>query len=451
MGVEHSERRDGHRILSAALDDPDELSARELERSVELLESDRKRVRIGASWVFAAVAAESPNRVVTYVPQIAALLEDPEVRSAATRALAYIGRSRPEVIERELASVDEGLARQCRNALWGQFAPKKVVETAENRSRSGASMGRTDGDRWGWVGGGSTDVYDSDSGSKRRRPPTDRPIDPPSVDYEFDRYTPVTQLYRGEIGRTFKVVYWTPDGGTNVGLFKRFASSGKAFRSAFDRRVAMWQSLDDHEAILPVVDWGTEPDPWLVTAYEDTTGVEGLGRDGRADAAVWTLREVADALCFAHRHGVVHGVLTPGSIVRSSIMTEPDAWRYPRVTDWGYMSLFRSADVRSVLPERYLAPEHLSPERFGGVDGSTDIYGFGVIACEALLGQLPSELASEPESRSSSTGPTVRDDRLSNDLSAFFEKCLATRKTERFETVQTMRAAFLGATGSVDD
>lgn len=449
MGVEHSERLDGHRILSTALDDPDELSARELDRALELLESDRKRVRIGASWVFAAVAAESPNRVVTYVPQIAALLEDPEVRSAATRALAYIGRSRPEVIERELASIDEELARQCRKALWGQFAPKKVVETGENRTRSGASMGRTDGDRWGWLGGGSADIYDGSSDSKRQRPPESRPIDPPSVDYEFDRYTPVERLYRGETGRAFKVVYWTPDGGTNVGLFKRFTSSEGAFRPAFDRRMAMWQSLDDHEAILPVVDWGTEPDPWLVTAYEDATGVGDLGRSGRTSAAVWTLREVADALCFAHQRGVVHGGLTPGSIVRSSIMTEPGAWRYPRVTDWGYISLFRSEDVRSVLPERYLAPEHLSPERFGGVDGSTDIYGFGAIACEALLGQAPSE----PESRSSPADPadpTVRDDRLSDDLSAFFDRCLAKRKAERFETVQAMRTALLKATGGVD-
>lgn len=452
MDVEHTDRRDGQRILSTALNDVSELSSRDLKRALELLESDRKRVRIGASWVFGTVAAEAPARVIAYIPQIAALLDDPEVRPEATRALGYVGRSHPEAIERELAAVDEELARQCRKALWGQFAPKTVVRTADDESPAGTEMGRTEGDRWGWLGGGSADVYDGDSDSKRRRPPTDRPIDPPPVDDDIERYTPVKQLYRGKTGKTFKVVYWAPDGGTNVGLFKRFTSTTEAFRSAFGRRIAMWQSLDSHDAILPLIDWGTEPDPWLVTAYEDTTGVAAIGQTGQVSAAIWTLREVADALCFAHQHGVVHGELTPGSIVRSSIMTEPDAWRYPRVTDWGYLSLFRSDGVRSVLPDRYLAPEHRSSERFGGVDGSTDIYGFGVVAYEALLGQTPAKSAGETAA-GASTGETidriVRDDRLPDGLSAFFTRCLAKRKPERFETVQSMRAAFRRATEEV--
>lgn len=454
MGVEHIERREADQILSTALDDPSDLSGRDLGRALELLGSDEKRARVGSAWVFGVVAADSPARITPHLPQIAELLEDPNVRPEAVRALAYVGRSNPEAIERELEGVDEELARRCRQILWGQFVPKTVVRTAENRdSGEGASMGRVDGDNWGWLGGGSTGVYDGESDADRRRPPTDRPIDPLAVEYEYDQYTPVETVYRGSTVDTFKVVYRSPDGRTNAGLFKRFSlPEASDFPSAFDRRVAMWQSLDDHESVLPVVDWGTEPEPWVVTAYEDATGVAGLGRSGRVREAVWTLRKVADALCFAHRHGVVHGGLTPGAIVRSSIISEPDAWRYPRVTDWGYVGrLLADGSVPAERSERYLAPEHQSPERFGTIDGSTDVYGFGAVAYEALLGRAPFERGDDPGVGTLRADPTALDDRLTAELDAFFARCLARRKPERFETVQTMRAAFRRATGEFGD
>lgn len=453
MGAENIERREADRILSAALDDPSDLSARDLGRALELLESDEKRVRIGAAWVFGTVAADSVARITPYISQIAGLLEDPSVRPEAARALAYVGRSSPEAIERELEGVDEELARRCRQILWGQLVPKTVVRTAEGDGGGGESMGRTDGDDWGWLGGGSPEVYDGESDADRRRPPTDRPIDPPAVEYEYDQYTPVESVYRGATVDSFKVVYRSPDGRTNAGLFKRFSPpEASEFPAAFDRRVAMWQSLDDHESILPVIDWGTEPEPWVVTAYEDATGVARLGRSERVREAVWTLRRVADALCFAHRHGVVHGGLTPGAIVRGSIISEPDAWRYPRVTDWGYVGRFRAdGSVLSARSERYLAPEHLSPERFGTIDGSTDVYGFGVVAHEALLGRPPFERGGEPGAETPRVDPTALDDRLTPELDAFFARCLARRKPERFETVQTMGAAFRRATGELSD
>jgi len=438
MGPERTDRREGDRILDAALADPDEVSGRELDRALELLDSDAKRIRIGAAWTLGAVAAESPGRVLPLIPRVAARLEDERTRAEAARALAYIGRSNPEAIERHLEDLDEAVARRCRRAIWGQFAPRTVVDVPENAPGGGAAaMGQGDGDAWGWLGGGGR-AYDADSDHRRRRPPTDPPIDPPPVSYSYDRYTPVEPLHRGERVDAFKIVYRSPDGRTHPGLFKRFdPPDPEAFASALDRRVGMWQSIDDHGAILPVIDWGTEPDPWLVTAYEDVTGVAALSRLDTPDAAVWTLSQVAEALCFAHRRGIVHGGLTPGSVVRSSVISEPDAWRHPRVTDWGCVDLFGPEAV-SAPAAGYLAPEHRDPETVGGVDAATDVYGFGVLLHEALFGRPP-EAAFDPAA-----------EHLPADLGAFLGRCLAARKPERFESVEAMRAAFGNLTEAVD-
>lgn len=453
MSIENADRRDVNRILSAALDDPGTISDRDLERAIELLGSDAKRVRVGAAWVFGTVAADAPSRTLPYVSRIADRLEDRATRTEATRALAYVARASPDGVERELRAMDETLVRRCRKTLWGQLASRTVVEVPGDDEEDGMGDGRTagrgDGDEWGWVGGGSARVYDTDSGADRRQPPTDRPVDPPAVEYEYDRYTPIEALYRGETAASFKVVYRTPDGRTTPGLFKRFTPpEGVEFRSTFDRRIRMWQSLDDHEAILPVVDWGVDPDPWIVTAYGDVTGVAELGRNGRLSAAVWTLRTVAESLRFAHARGVIHGGLTPGSVVRSSIISEPHAWRFPRVTDWGYVSLLREGSPPASIPDRYLAPEHTVSESPGGVDGVTDVYGFGVLAHEALLGRAPSGVDERPPDDALSI-PAALDRRLP-DLESFLRRCLAVRKAERFETVEAMAAAFRAATEGVD-
>jgi hypothetical protein len=440
MAVDDADRRDANRILSTALDDRESLSGRDLERALELLGSDAERVRVGAAWAFGIVAADAPERVLPYVPAIASLL-DGDARSAATRALAYIARENPEAIERRLRELDEGVARRCRQALWGQFAPRTVVDAGDDADRGGAAMGRSDGDRWGWMGGGSGASYDAETAQNRRRPPSERPVDPPAVDYAYDGYTPVEPLHRGDTVRTFKVVYRTPESHTNPGLFKRVTPPGEEFRAAFDRRIGTWQAIDDHDAVLPVVDWGVEPEPWLVTAYEETTGVAGLGRNGRIDAAVWTLEEIASALRFAHGRGVIHGALTPGSVVRSSLISEPDAWRYPRVTDWGYASLLESEDVPEGVRTRYLAPEHRDPDAFGAIDGTTDVYGFGMLAHEALLGRPPGTDGGD--------GPATALDRRFPELDSFLRRCLAERKAERFETVAAMANAFEDATGEV--
>lgn len=454
MDTETADRREVRRVLSAALDDAEATPDRDLERAAELLGSDAKRVRVGAAWALGLVADAAPSRTLPHVSRIAAHLEDPETRTEAARALAYVARANPEGVEGELRTLEGALARRCRKALWGRLASRTVIEVpgagdeeADGES-GGRSMGRGDGDVWGWAGGGSARVYDTESGTDRHRPPTDRPVDPPRVEYEHDRYTPVEVIHRGERAASFKVVYRTPDGRTAPGLFKRFAPPEvREFRSTFDRRVRMWQSIDDHEAVLPVVDWGTDPVPWIVTAYEDGSGVADLGRSGRLPAAVWTLRTVADALRFAHARGVIHGGLTPGSVVRSSIITEPDAWRFPRVTDWGYVSLLREGTAPDSIPGRYLAPEHADPDP-SGVDGLTDVYGFGVLAHEALFGRVPAEADEGPLVDAFSIPPTT--DRRLPDLESFLRRCLAVRKTERFETVEAMTAAFRAVTEGVD-
>ncbi len=449
MHAETADRREINRILSTALEDPATLPDEDVELALALLESDAKRVRVGAAWLFGLLAADSPDRALSYLPPLAARIDESDPRSETARALGYlIANVDPAAIERALRAMEEPTARRCRNALWGQLADRTVIETQRaDDEDDGTAMGWAGADEWGWIGAsGTATAYDGESDTSRRRPPTDRPVDPPAVDYDADRYTPVELLHRDDIAASYKVVYRAANGEVTPGIHKRFDPPKAGFERVFDRRIRMWQSIDDRDGVLPVVDWGIDPAPWLVTAYEDTGGVADLGRHSRFGTAVWTLRTVAETLRFAHAHGVIHGALTPGSVVRSSILTEPDAWRFPRVTDWGYVGPLREAFDPDSVPDRYLAPEHATGSA-GDVDGATDVYGFGVIAHEALTGRPPSPPGDDADQLI--TLPTAVEGRFP-ELESILRRCLAERKAERFETVGAMADAFRTAVEAAD-
>ncbi|MHB1311463.1 MAG: protein kinase domain-containing protein [Gemmatimonadaceae bacterium] len=105
------------------------------------------------------------------------------------------------------------------------------------------------------------------------------------------------------------------------------------------------------------------------------------------------LREVADALHFAHGHGVVHRDIKPDNILIEQ------ATGKALVTDFG---IARAAEGDSRLTVTGIAvgtPAYMSPEQAMGereVDGRADIYALGIVAYQMLAGELPFQAANTP-------------------------------------------------------
>ena len=95
--------------------------------------------------------------------------------------------------------------------------------------------------------------------------------------------------------------------------------------------------------------------------------------------------EVADALDFAHRRGVIHRDVKPGNI----LLAEDHAL----LADFGIAHLVESED--STLTGTGIAlgtPAYFSPEQATGehdIDGRSDIYSLGCVLFEPLTGQPP--------------------------------------------------------------
>ena len=131
--------------------------------------------------------------------------------------------------------------------------------------------------------------------------------------------------------------------------------------------------------------------------------------------------QIADALDYAQRYGIVHRDIKP-----ANIMLSPAG--LAKLTDFGvaYMPSSSMTQTGTVLG----SPKYLSPEQVLGlpVDGRADIFALGVVLFEMLAGRTPFE---RPDitvyglMQSICTDPAPRVTELKRDIPAAFDAILA--------------------------
>jgi eukaryotic-like serine/threonine-protein kinase len=107
------------------------------------------------------------------------------------------------------------------------------------------------------------------------------------------------------------------------------------------------------------------------------------------------LREVADALAYAHERGVVHRDIKPDNILLDAVSGRP------MVTDFGIARAMDSeGDSRLTATGMAIGtPAYMSPEQAAGervIDGRSDLYSLGILGYQMLTGEPPFVAASTP-------------------------------------------------------
>src|ERR671914_2694205 len=160
-------------------------------------------------------------------------------------------------------------------------------------------------------------------------------------------------------------------------------------RERFLREAEMAAQLS-HPNIVPIFSVDEESGlVYFVMAYLDGESVgERIEREPRPplDLVRRVLRDVADALDYAHRRGVIHRDIKPDNILLDRHGARPV------VTDFG---IARAGETQSRLTVTGVAvgtPAYMSPEQAMGereLDGRSDIYSLGVVGYRMLAGELP--------------------------------------------------------------
>jgi WD40 repeat protein/tRNA A-37 threonylcarbamoyl transferase component Bud32 len=193
----------------------------------------------------------------------------------------------------------------------------------------------------------------------------------------------------------------------------------------------------DHPHIVPVYEVG-EADG---LQYISMAFVEGQSLATRVEAgplapreAAALIRPVAEAVAFAHAHGVIHRDLKPGNILL-------DAAGQPRVTDFG---LAKRTDTDSMLTQAGQVvgtPSYMPPEQAEGkndqVGPLADVYSLGATLYRLVTGRPPFQAANVVETlkqvvEREPAAPRSLNDAVDRDLNTIVLKCLEKRPERRY-------------------
>jgi serine/threonine-protein kinase len=225
-------------------------------------------------------------------------------------------------------------------------------------------------------------------------------------------------------------------------LFPEFAAD-RSFVERFRREARAAAGLNHHN-IVSVYDTGEEAGTYFIVmeyvegrTLRDIIRSEGpLLPQRAADIGA----DIAAALAFAHRHGVVHRDVKPGNVLI-------DRAGRVKVTDFG---IARAGDMQENLTQTgavmgtatYFSPEQAQG---GAIDPRSDVYSLGVVLYEMVTGRPPfsgdSPVAiAYQHVRETPAPPSSVNPDVPPDFEACVLKCMAKNPANRYATADDLRA-----------
>lgn len=264
----------------------------------------------------------------------------------------------------------------------------------------------------------------------------------------------ICQVGEGGIGRVYRARRTSSEFEqvAALKLLKLGVDSEEISRHFFSERRIL--ATLDHPGIARLIDGGITEDgrPYFVMEFVEGVLISDFvaARHLGPKQITALMRQVCNAVDYAHRRLVVHRDLKPGNVMVT-------ASGEVKLLDFGIAKILGPQETRTATGVRLLTPEYASPEQLRGepVTTGSDVYALGVMLYRLLAKRSPyrtsgSELAmaiamerediAKP-SAVSSTGPSTRE--LAGDLDTIVMKALEFDAARRYASAGEFAADLL--------
>jgi len=200
-------------------------------------------------------------------------------------------------------------------------------------------------------------------------------------------YRIVERLGRGGMAAVYKAYQPSLDRYVAVKVLPSHLTDEPGFAERFRREARAVAKLE-HPHILPVHDYGQEGErTYIAMRYvEGGTLKDLLGKPLELPLIVDLIGQIAEALDYAHDHGVIHRDVKPSNVLL-------DRGNWALLTDFGVARMVEATQQLTGTGVGVGTPAYMSPEQGQGkkVDRRSDVYSLGVVLYEMLTGRVPFE------------------------------------------------------------
>ncbi len=216
-------------------------------------------------------------------------------------------------------------------------------------------------------------------------------------------------------------------------------ASDAGFLRRFQTEARVAASLH-HPNIVTVHDWGTDGDlPYMVLELLEGGSLRSMldaGHRLSVSQAAHVGRDVARALDYAHRRGIIHRDVKPANLLF-------DEHGVVRIADFGLARALAEASWTEPAGALFGTARYASPEQALGIqlDARSDLYAFALVMVESVTGTIPFTADTTISMLSVRTQkPLVVDPRL-GPLTAVLERCGRVDRDDRYPDAATLVAA----------